>query len=211
MKAVTVVDYGLGNLFNLVTALRAVGADVRVTEDPSLIESADRLILPGVGAFGPGMDMLRAKSLEDPIRCFRESARPLLGICLGMQFLLDESEENGLHRGLGFIPGRVVRFRPESAGCKVPQISWNTLVECGDAARAWDDSVLRGIPRGVAMYFVHSYYVETDDFHDTVACADYCSQRYSSVIGKENVWGVQFHPERSAGDGLKLLDNFLRF
>lgn len=214
MKNVTVVDYGLGNLFNLVTALRVAGAEVCITEDPKKIENADRLILPGVGAFGPGMEMLRGKLLEPAIRQFKNSGKPLLGICLGMQFLMDESEENGFHRGLGFIPGRVVRFNPEQGGksiCKVPQMSWNALSKNEFSSRTWNDSVLRNISPGVNMYFVHSYYVETVSASDTIAYSEYCNQRYSSVVGHENVTGVQFHPERSAADGLKLLKNFLDY
>lgn len=214
MKSVTIVDYGLGNLFNLATALRVVGARVSVTDDFRQIETADRLILPGVGAFGPGIEMLREKSLESSIRQFKESGKPLLGICLGMQLLMDESEENGLHRGLGFISGRVVRFNQSQGGkaiCKVPQMSWNALLDGGPSSRAWNNSMLRDIPLGANMYFVHSYYVETVSARDTIAYSEYCNQRYSSVIGHENVFGVQFHPERSAVDGLKLLRNFLNY
>ena len=212
MKFVTVVDYGLGNLFNLVTALRVVGAEVKVTDDPGEVARSGRVILPGVGAFGPGMDVLRAKALDEAIREVRRSGRPLLGICLEMQFLMTESEEHGLHRGFDFIPGRVRLFEATRGGervCKVPQISWNRLEPNSAAPALWEQSVLRGTPSGVEMYFVHSYYVQTGDPHHTIATTEYGGQTYASVVGHENVCGVQFHPERSAASGLKLLQNFL--
>ncbi len=214
MKSVTIIDYGLGNLFNLETALRVVGAEVKVTEDPREIESADRLILPGVGAFGPGIEVLRNKSIETAIHRFRDAGRPLLGICLGMQLLMSESEEDGIHRGLDLIPGKVLKFISNQDGkmvCKVPQISWNALMGNGQASRSWKNSILRDVPVGANMYFVHSYYVQAESAHDTIAYTQYCNQKYSSVIARENIFGVQFHPERSAADGLKILKNFLDF
>jgi glutamine amidotransferase len=213
MNAVTVVDYGLGNLFNLAAALRAVGGEVTVTDDPAAIARAERLILPGVGAFGPGIDALRHRSLEHPLHEFRQSSRPLLGICLGMQFLMTTSEEDGLHRGLGYIEGRVVKFKTQPTGnvtCKVPQVSWNTISPNDGATRSWADSILTDVPAGAEMYFVHSYYVETASAADTTAFTTYASQRYSSVVSRDNVVGVQFHPERSAEDGLKILRAFLQ-
>ncbi|MDB5866716.1 MAG: hisH [Betaproteobacteria bacterium] len=212
MKRVTIIDYGLGNLFNLETALRVVGADAVVTSDPAEAQRAERLVLPGVGAFGPGMKVLREKSFEPAIREFAASGRPLLGICLGMQFLMTESEEDGVHGGFDFIAGRVVRFESEQAGervCKVPQISWNALVENERAERPWAESVLRDVPVGANMYFVHSYYVKTVSPAATVAYTEYGGQRYSSVVGQGNVHGAQFHPERSGAHGLHLLKNFL--
>jgi glutamine amidotransferase len=212
MKSVTIIDYGLANLFNLETALKVVGAKVSITDDPKEIELAERLILPGVGAFGPGIEMLRSKAMEPSILQFRDTGRPLLGICLGMQFLMEESEENGIHRGLNLIPGRVVKFNPAQTGknnCKVPQISWNALRENKHSSRPWNEAILRDIPVDTCMYFVHSYYVCPVYDSDTMAYTDYCDQQYSSVISRENVFGVQFHPERSGTDGLKLLSNFL--
>lgn len=210
MSRVTVVDYGLGNLFNLVTALNAVGASVDVVGDAAAVEGAERLVLPGVGAFGPGIGKLREQGIEAAIGQFCRTGRPLLGICLGMQLLVSESEEHGVHRGLDLIPGRVRRFQPEAAGSagKVPQISWNTI-ERNPAAVDWNATLLKGLNSGIEMYFVHSYYVESDRPEDTLALTDYGGKRYSSVIGRDNVFGVQFHPERSAAAGLRLLKNFL--
>jgi glutamine amidotransferase len=157
------------------------------------------------------MDTLRKMDLIKPIREYAASGRPLLGICLGMQLLMDESQENGQHTGLGLIKGGARRFDLPEAGPgtdKVPQISWNTLQHNSHLPGGWNDPLLQGIPEGVAVYFVHSYYVTTADKADTLAYSSYAGTRYCAIVHRKNVWGVQFHPERSARQGLKLLANF---
>jgi glutamine amidotransferase len=211
MKEVTVVDHGLCNLFNLSCALEEVGVKVVVARDARAVAKAQSLILPGVGAFEPAMDTLCKMDLIKPIQEYAASGKPLLGICLGMQLLMDESQENGQHKGLGLIRGGATRFELLEAGPgtdKVPQISWNTLQRNAALPHGWNDPLLNGIPEGVAVYFVHSYYVATADVEDTLAYSTYAGTRYSAIVHRKNVWGAQFHPERSARFGLKLLSNF---
>lgn len=208
---VTVVDHGLCNLFNLSCALEEVGAKVVVAREAGQIAAARRLILPGVGAFEPAMRTLREMQLVEPIRQFAAGGRPLLGICLGMQLLMGGSQENGQHEGLGLLAGGAFRFPPPAAHAepyKVPQISWNTLQRNPVLAAGWDDPLLATVPEGASMYFVHSYYVATDDPADTLAYSSYGNTRYSAMVRRGNVWGAQFHPERSARHGLRMLANF---
>ena len=211
MKEVTVVDHGLCNLFNLRCALEEVGIKVIVARDAAQVAQAQSLILPGVGAFEPAMEALRKMGLVKPIQDYAASGKPLLGICLGMQLLTDESQENGQHVGLGLIKGGARRFDLPEAGPgtdKVPQISWNTLQHNPMLLGGWNDPLLQGIPEGAAMYFVHSYYVSTANEVDTLAYSTYAGTRYSAIVHCKNVWGAQFHPERSARHGLKLVANF---
>ena len=153
MTSVVVVDYGLGNLHSVVKALRHEGADVRVSEDPAEIQHAERLVLPGVGAFADGMEKLRHRGLVDPLREFVATGRPFLGICLGMQLLFDESTEFGRHEGLGVIAGKV-ELIPRAPGRKVTHIGWNRIAPAG---RGWAGTPLESHEPGTMMYFVHSY------------------------------------------------------
>lgn len=201
-----IIDYGASNLHSVRNALDKLGVtDMRVLDDPQHVDAADKLILPGVGAFGAGMDRLRADGFEEPIKAQAAAGVPLLGICLGMQFLFDESDEMGSHQGLGLLPGRVTRF-PEG-GLKIPHMGWNQLHPPGQAA-AFDAPLLAGIPSGGYAYFVHSYYVEPADDADVLARTDY-GDLFASVVGRGNVYGVQFHPEKSQDVGLRILQNFV--
>ena len=210
---IAIVDYGVGNLFNIERALLSLDAKTEITSDPAHILAADRLLLPGVGAFEAGMERLQADGMVDVLHEFRASGRPLLGICLGMQLLMTESEENGLHKGLNFIPGRVVRFQPplsDGARFKVPQTSWNSLERSpAQQQTAWRGTVLDGIPEHVYMYFVHSYCVHVEEPETSVAVTHYGRDSFDSVIARENVTGCQFHPERSGEQGLAILRKFL--
>jgi len=196
---IAIIDYGVGNLRSVEKALTAVGADAKVTHDPALIRNADRLVLPGVGAFGECAARLRDSGMDDLVLEAAEQARPILGLCVGLQLMFDEGHEFGIHRGLGLMPGRVVRF-PEG-GPRVPQIGWNQI------ERARDDRLLAGIDDGTYFYFVHSYYVDADDSRDVIGTTEYGIQ-YPSICGRGSVCGVQFHPEKSQDAGLKLLANF---
>ena len=198
MKLV-IIDYGLGNLRSIEKALQYVGAEAEISNDPSSIDRADALILPGVGAFRDAM--MHFSTLTRVVKDAVNEGKPLLGICLGMQMLASESEEGGIHGGIDLIPGRVVRF-PRSE-LKVPHMGWNSLIIRKDIP------LLKGIKDGSFVYFVHSYYVSTDE-KNAVALCDY-GLDFPAVITNVagNVLGTQFHPEKSGSIGLKLLKNFV--
>ncbi len=194
---IAVLDYGLGNLRSVVRGLEAAGPRPKITNDPEIIQSADGLLLPGVGAFAEGMSKL--SPLIDLVK--KEAAKkPLLGICLGMQMLLEESEEHGLHKGLGFVPG-TVRLFPKKPWMKIPQMGWNTISPSAHP-------LFEGIPDGTYVYFVHSYYADTTP-EFTIAKTEYIVP-YASVVGVGNVMGVQFHPEKSGDAGILILKNFVQ-
>jgi glutamine amidotransferase len=198
MKKIAIIDYGLGNLRSVIRGLEKAGANAFITCDDGEIASADGLVLPGVGAFHEGMDQLGP--LQDTVV---EAARqvPLLGICLGMQMLLETSEEHGIHSGLGLIPGSVKRF-PKGSGQKVPHMGWNSLT-----LEKADNPLFAGFKPDEYMYFVHSYYAYTlPEF--TLTSTQYICP-FASSVGNGNVFGVQFHPEKSGTAGLRLLSNFI--
>jgi glutamine amidotransferase len=199
---IAIVDYGIGNLRSVEKALQRVGATAMVTADPAVLDAAQGVVLPGVGAFGDGMAQLRARQLVDPVMRQVERRKPLLGICLGMQLLFEESDEMGLHRGLGLLPGRVVRF-PEGE-LKVPHIGWNQLWRADPCPEM---ALLEGIPHGAHAYFVHSYYAAPEESGDVLASTDYGFE-FASVVGRGRIFGAQFHPEKSQDVGLRLLRNF---
>jgi glutamine amidotransferase len=203
----TVVDYGIGNLHSVIKAFRHEGGEVDLSSDPEAIASADRVLLPGVGAFADGMRGLSDRGLIEPLRRFVETGRPFLGICLGMQLLLDESEEFGTHRGLGLIPGRVVAIQP-GPGRKVPQIGWNSIRP--PQGRAWSDTILADLPEEAMVYFVHSFTASPLNERDRLADADYAGARISAAVQRENVIGCQFHPEKSGPVGLTVVHRFLK-
>jgi glutamine amidotransferase len=194
---IAIIDYGVGNLRSVMRGLEKAGARPCITADQEVIASADGVVLPGVGAFREGMEMLG--NLQSVVK---ESAGkvPLLGICLGMQMLMEWSEERGIHRGLGLIPGIVTRF-PSRPGRKVPHMGWNTL----QIERT--DPLLVGLRAQEHVYFVHSYYVSTLTQYTLTTTEYLCS--FASCVGKERTYGVQFHPEKSGAMGLLLLRNFI--
>ena len=203
---ITMLDYGGSNLRSAHKALEAVGARVVVTDNPATVRGAARLVLPGVGAFGAGMAALRARGLAAATVAAVEAGATLLGICLGMQFLFEESEEMGRHAGLGLLAGRVVRFpaglRHEGRPLKVPHVGWNEI----EPARP--HPLLAGLAPGDHAYFVHSYYCAPTDAGDVLAHADY-GGRFAAIVGRGRVYGIQFHPEKSQRVGLRLLRNFV--
>ncbi len=204
---VTVVDYGVGNLRNVHKALEAAGAPARIATTPAELAGAAGIVLPGVGAFGDAAANLRWAGFERPLLDAIAAAVPLLGICVGMQLLFDESEEMGRHPGLGIIPGRVVRFASEMHGpdgrlLKVPQIGWNQLHHAGA------DPLLAGVPDGGYAYFVHSYYCAPADPIYTIASTEFGTS-YASIVRRGSVWGIQCHPEKSQAVGLRILRNFV--
>lgn len=196
---ITMIDYGLGNLRSVQKALEYVGASVQLTDDPALVRAAKKLVLPGVGAFGAGIAALNARGLANAIREAVGQGTPILGICLGMQFLFDESSEMGQHQGLGLLPGRVVRF-PQN-GLPVPHMGWNQVQHDGT------HPLLDGVPAGAYAYFVHSYHCQPANPADLIATTDY-GQPIAAITGRGHILGIQFHPEKSQHTGLRILHNY---
>lgn len=196
---IAVVDYGVGNLFSLVSSLRFIGAEAEVTSDGDALRAADGIILPGVGAFADAREKLRASGTEPVLREEVAKGKPFLGICLGMQMLFERSYEYGVHEGLGFIPGEVVPFSLP-VGMKVPHMGWNSLQILRQSP------LLRYVKDGEYVYYVHSFHATgCDDY--TVAVSEY-GIPVTGVVARENVFGTQFHPEKSGDTGLNILRAF---
>lgn len=203
---ITVVDYGAGNLRSVVNAIEALGTAVRVTNDPSTLKDASALILPGVGAFGDGMEQLRKRDLVDPLADeVVGKGKPFLGICLGMQFLAEEGLENGRHVGLGWIGGAVRRIDPPDKKFKVPHIGWN------DVRIERKSLLFEGLGEAPVFYFVHSYFFDpSEDTAGAITSTCWHGVTMAATVERDNIFGVQFHPEKSQRAGLTLLQNFLR-
>ena len=199
---IAIIDYGVGNLFSLGSSLGMIGAQATVSGDADVLRQADRLILPGVGAFGDARARLAQTGLDEVIRCEAARGKMILGICLGMQLLFDRSYEYGEHSGLGLIPGEVVEMAPRlPAGLKVPHIGWNALHLTRPA-----HPLFSGIRQGACMYFVHSFYADRCE-PDVIATTEY-GVELTAAVARRNVIGCQFHPEKSGEAGLKLLRAF---
>lgn len=199
---IAIVEYGVGNLFSLCSSLRALGAEAEVTGDPARLRAAERIILPGVGAFGDARRKLDEAGLV-PVLREEASRKPLLGICLGMQLLFDQSLEYGAHPGLGLVPGQVVPLREDLAdpALKVPHMGWNRL----EILR--EDPLFRYAQGGEYVYYVHSFYAK-DCASSTLGVSRYGSLEVPSLVRRGWVWGAQFHPEKSGDTGLRLLKAF---
>lgn len=195
---IAIIDYGMGNLHSVSKAVERLGYEALVTADAKEIMDADGAILPGVGAFGDAMQNLRNTGLEEVTKFYAESGKPLLGICLGMQLLFAESEEYGRHEGLGLLPGTVVRFQGDY---KVPHMGWNKL------SFRQASPLFEGLEEG-HVYFVHSFHAKPGRSEDLLATTDY-HQQVTAIVGRGNVFGMQFHPEKSGDLGMRLLGNFL--
>jgi glutamine amidotransferase len=211
MKRISIIDYGLGNLFSVERAFNAAGAAASLTSEPADLAAADGIVLPGVGAFGEGIQNLERLGLVDEVRRLAVDGKPTLGICLGMQLLMEESEELGQWSGLGLLPGRVIRFRPPAdRPAKVPQIGWNSIQPVSDTDRLdWGGTLLDGVTPGEFVYFVHSYCVLAEQRSDLIAETEYAGLRFGSVMARGNVMACQFHPEKSGDVGLQIIRNFL--
>lgn len=198
-----VVDYGAGNLRSVLHALNHLGAEsIHIVQESRDLRAAEKIILPGVGAFGAGMEKLREKGLIQPIKDAVFAGVPYLGICLGMQFLFERSDEMGVHEGLNILPGHVTRFS-DTPGLKVPHMGWNQLRQCRSS------SLVKGLGDESFAYFVHSYYCVPTNPDDVVAIVDY-GFPFTAVVQRDNIYGVQFHPEKSQRTGLRILSNFLK-
>ena len=195
---IAIVNYGMGNLRSVQKAFEHVGAKAVIVDRSEDIDAAERVVLPGVGAFGDAMNNLKTSGLIAPVVRAISEGRPFLGICLGLQLMFAESEEMGQHRGLNILPGKVKRF-PE--GQRVPQIGWN------EVRIQRETSLLDGVPDGSYFYFVHSFFVVSERDEDVVGVTDYGID-YASIAGNDRAFGVQFHPEKSQDAGLKILKNF---
>ena len=208
MSVTAIVDYGVGNLFSLTSSVRALDGEPVVTGDPDVLAAAGRILLPGVGAFGDAADKLRATGLIPVLEERVRAGTPLMGICLGMQLLFESSSEYGYHDGLGWLRGRVESLAEalkgtEDEDLKVPHMGWNSLAYADPSC-----PLLAGIPEGSFVYFVHSFYaVDCDD--SLRAWAPY-GVRVPALVSRDNIYGCQFHPEKSGGVGLKILESFLR-
>ena len=208
---VRVVDYGMGNVGSVLRALSACGATARLTGVPEEVASAPRLVLPGVGAFADGMEELRRRGLMEPIRCFARSGRPFLGICLGMQMMFATGEEFGVVAGLDLIAGNVAAM-PRCGGDgeprKIPHVGWNRIAPAGPDGDWWG-SILDGTGPDAAVYFVHSYAAVPDNPAHRLADCDYHGCLIAAAVRSGNLYGCQFHPEKSGPVGLRILRNFL--
>ena len=200
MSFIALIDYGMGNLMSVSKALGSVGGKVRLVRTPADARGAAAAVLPGVGAFGDGLAQLQASGLVSFLKEKTAAGMPLLGICLGMQMLMDSSEESPGVPGLSLIPGKVLRF--PDGGLKVPQIGWNSIVP------AAGDPFFRGIAPDTFFYFVHSYYVKPDHPSDTAAVCNYMID-FAAAVRRGNIFAVQFHPEKSQDAGLRILKNFV--
>jgi imidazole glycerol-phosphate synthase subunit HisH len=200
MPAVAIIDYGVGNLRSVEKAFAATGCDALVSADEKILRQAERLVLPGVGAFEACMKALTERGFDGLVRERVAEGTPLLGVCVGMQMLFEESEEFGATAGLCLLPGRVRRFTGDLV---VPQVGWNQI------RQRVAHPLFEGIADEAFFYFVHSYYCEPSEREVVLAETDY-GVAYSSVIGRGNLYGVQFHPEKSQAAGLRLLSNFVR-
>ncbi len=197
---IAIVDYGIGNLGSVTKGFRHVGADVRLTGEPEVLRRASALVLPGDGAFGATMAEIERRGLVPILHEAVEAGVPLLGICIGMQVLFEESEEHGRFQGLGLLPGRVRRF---GDGLPVPHMGWNQLHS--EASHP----LLEGLTDGAHVYFVHSFFCDAAP-EVVIASSDY-GRGFAAVVGRERVLGVQFHPEKSQAVGLRIVANFVRF
>ncbi|NBI27683.1 imidazole glycerol phosphate synthase subunit HisH [Chengkuizengella marina] len=196
---IAIIDYGMGNLHSVSKAVERLGYAALVTSNEQEILDADGAILPGVGAFGDAMEQLKQTGLQEVIYKFVLTGKPLLGICLGMQLLFSSSEEYGEHEGLNLLPGRVTRFKGDY---KVPHMGWNQLIV------KQKHLLFEGLEEG-HVYFVHSFHVKLDQPTDLLASTEYF-QEVTAIVGRDNVYGMQFHPEKSGTMGIKLLSNFLK-
>jgi glutamine amidotransferase len=209
VNKVTIVNYGSGNLLSVSRGLEHSGGTVVITDNPDQVAAAERLVVPGVGAFAKAMQALLDRGLVEPIHRFIKTGRPFLGICVGMQLMMDYSEEFGRHYGLGLIPGRV-GIIPETAADgtphPIPHIGWKRLLN-GNAN--WKGSILKNAGANASVYFVHSFQAVPDDDDHVLGVCDYNGRTITAAVRKDNLVGCQFHPEKSGPVGLTILNNFL--
>ncbi|WP_294345019.1 imidazole glycerol phosphate synthase subunit HisH [Prosthecochloris sp.] len=197
-----IADYGAGNLRSVQKAFEYLGVKTIVSSDASLLVNYEKVLVPGVGAFGHAIRSFNASGFSEALSEHIDKGRKVLGICLGMQLFLSQSEERGMHKGLDFVPGKVVRFKSDTE--KVPQIGWNSV------AFSKESVLFEGIPDNSFFYFVHSYYCEPEHEEDIAATTLFAGKNFCSAIEKNGIFALQFHPEKSSDVGLKVLENFAK-
>ncbi len=202
---IAIVDYGVGNLYSIQKALEKFTSNAFVTEESNEIASADALILPGVGSFKSGVEGLKIRGIVDPIKEFAQKGKPVLGICLGAQLLLDKGYEFGELEGLGIIPGKVVSF--PKINDKIPHIGWNAINP--KTKNSWSKTVLHSIKAGSNVYFVHSYVLKPSNTKDILTITNYGGKDFCSAVNKDKIYGCQFHPEKSGDIGLAIIKKFV--
>lgn len=208
-KKIAIIDYGLGNLFSVNQAFRYLGAQSFLTDKANEVAQADAIVLPGVGAFGQAMENLRRRDLVSVIHDTIAERKQFFGVCLGLQLLFEESEEFGSYRGLGLVSGLVRKFPPQIKEKKlhIPQIAWNKVIPA--AGTTWENTCMQGIRPESYVYFVHSYYTEVTQPTDRLCMTNYDGFEYCSAIERDNIFAVQFHPEKSAQVGAHIYNNWL--
>lgn len=199
-QMIAIIDYGAGNLQSVKKAFDFIGAESVITNDPQVILSADKILLPGVGSFGDAMDSMHKNGLVETVKECALSGKPFLGICLGLQLLFEESEESPGVKGLGIFKGKIKKFSSDM-GLKIPHIGWNSL------EIKQKDTLFKDIPENAYVYFVHSYYLHAEDENDIATVTNYGID-FHSAVGKNNIFATQFHPEKSGDVGLQILRNF---
>jgi len=205
-----IVDYNMGNLASVINAFKKVGAAAVLESDPTKLDQYDKLILPGVGAFGDAMAHLQSNGMDRAVKAFAASGKPLLGICLGMQLLFESSEEFGTHQGLGLIPGKIVAFEEKrfDHSLKVPHMGWNELFVQTSTPDAQRSTLFEGLPDEFYLYFVHSYHAVCNDAY--AIGKTYYGYEFVSAVQNKNVFGIQPHPEKSHENGLRIIENFIK-
>ncbi|GFM38112.1 imidazole glycerol phosphate synthase subunit HisH [Desulfovibrio psychrotolerans] len=208
MNTVHIIDYGIGNIFNIRRAVADAGGNPVLTSRPEDLAAADKVILPGVGAFGNAMQSLALNGMDEAIKTFVTSGKPLLGICLGMQLLFSRSDEFGDHTGLDLVPGSVERL-PITDGSKLPHIGWSKLLCPTEEATAWNEGLFKGLTMESYAYFVHSFAAKPLSPEHVLSYSSYGHSLFCSTVSRDNVWGCQFHPELSFNTGKAIFQNFL--
>ena len=207
---IAIIDYDAGNIKSVEKAVEHLGEKAVITRDRDTIFASDRIILPGVGAFGDAMDKIRSYGLEDVIRKAVQGGTPFLGICLGLQLIFESSEESPGVKGLGLLPGKILRI-PEAPGLKIPHMGWNSIKICKNAEQneEMNGKLFKGIKGDPYVYFVHSYYLQAEHEEDVAATCEYGGTLIHAAVEHDNICACQFHPEKSSTIGLKILKNFI--